>query len=456
MGEKKRSGVLDLWRLALPGAQGRGRFTEAHRSLRLLEAQGNLEEALKTCEEFLRANPEDAEFLYQAGRLLLKRKEYVRAVQYLERAAKADPGCLEAWNSLGYGFCEMGKHGDAEHAFRKALALDERSLNALTGLVEVSRRTGAFERGVEWLRRATQLYPRRLNLWANLGVMALHARDPETACEAFGRALQLSPGDKQCREGLKSAEMLKSETSRQTAAGASDHWMVSPGRHRAILGSRQGGLLDCSTRCVNCGEPVIVFIPPQPGTPSGSGKYGQMICRHQCHHCESPLVAMTTMDGVMALGTECVLGDDRVEIRNAVELQPEEGAHLIRGSGAGIRLHPEVLVVRRQPDGRARLVTPEESGLPILPREATRVCTRCEKEFSEHGRPTIENKAIGGALCRDCGRFYCEPCVARALLGASRGSAMDCECRGATAALDENGELTLHNFEELVVFREAR
>ena len=44
------------------------------------------------------------------------------------------------------------------------------------------------------------------------------------------------------------------------------------------------------------------------------------------------------------------------------------------------------------------------------------VCASCGKQYSENGRWNPENKAVGGALCRRCGNFYCEPCV-RLILG---------------------------------------
>lgn len=86
-----------------------------------------------------------------------------------------------------------------------------------------------------------------------------------------------------------------------------------------------------------------------------------------------------------------------------------------------------------------------------------RKCTSCGEQFLEFRlMPTkrpAPGRALGGALCRSCGRFYCEPCVAKALQSVSGPREMQCQCKKSKARLDDYGQLALDNFKELVVFR---
>jgi len=80
--------------------------------------------------------------------------------------------------------------------------------------------------------------------------------------------------------------------------------------------------------------------------------------------------------------------------------------------------------------------------------QAARTCGRCTKDFREDRGPT-DSRAIGGLLCRRCGRFYCEDCVTSAL---QEDAFMSCSCGEGTARIDEKGEFALQDFDERVVY----
>jgi tetratricopeptide (TPR) repeat protein len=73
------------------------------------------------------------------------------------------------------------------------------------------------------------------------------------------------------------------------------------------------------------------------------------------------------------------------------------------------------------------------------------VCKMCGGNFFTSGQWSMDNRALGGAGCRHCGNFYCQPCVLRT---EQESSVLTCACgRSSTTPQD------LGNFEELVVFR---
>jgi hypothetical protein len=80
------------------------------------------------------------------------------------------------------------------------------------------------------------------------------------------------------------------------------------------------------------------------------------------------------------------------------------------------------------------------------------VCAKCKKRYTEFGHWSAFNKVLGGALCRYCGKFYCEGCLSEILLGADERKQFFCACGKSKTWLGDDGQAAMDNFEELVVF----
>jgi len=79
--------------------------------------------------------------LYQSGTLALDRGDPVSAIADLERAAELEPEASEVQNHLGLAYQAAGRKGDAEIAFRRAVALDCRNAAAQENLRVVEANT---------------------------------------------------------------------------------------------------------------------------------------------------------------------------------------------------------------------------------------------------------------------------------------------------------------------------
>lgn len=75
------------------------------------------------------------------------------------------------------------------------------------------------------------------------------------------------------------------------------------------------------------------------------------------------------------------------------------------------------------------------------------LCDSCGHAFTNIG--ASNGTAIGGARCRHCGTFYCEPCVSHHMKS-SAVQTFTCACGNAT--LTQGGEF--NNFDEKVLFRQ--
>jgi len=119
-----------------------------------------------------------------------------------EAAAKASgPGSADAaWTRLGDAFMQKGRetadvsyYGRAEGAYRKALAANPKSVEALVGMAWVDGGRHEFERSVEFANKAIALDPGRTDAYGLLGDAAVEMGDYEKAFEQYQKMLDLRP-----------------------------------------------------------------------------------------------------------------------------------------------------------------------------------------------------------------------------------------------------------------------
>ena len=102
---------------------------------------------------------------------------------------------------------------------------------------------------------------------------------------------------------------------------------------------------------------------------------------------------------------------------------------------------------------RAGGVMYTRDGRVISGSNAQYTCSTCGRKYTESGQVTINNRALGGALCRSCSKFYCESCVSKALHAGTTSGSMICACGKSRAQFGEDGYVAMDNFKELVVYR---
>ena len=88
----------------------------------------------------------EAARLYQTGTLALDQGDADRAVADLEKAAQLLPEASEVQNHLGLAYQDVGRLGEAELAFRRAVALDCKNAAAAENLRIVEARSALHAR----------------------------------------------------------------------------------------------------------------------------------------------------------------------------------------------------------------------------------------------------------------------------------------------------------------------
>jgi Flp pilus assembly protein TadD len=81
------------------------------------------------------------------------------ALLEFERAARIAPGFAQAWNNVGLALRRLGRHQQAERAYRRALELQADLLSAYLNLAALYVADGALDSAMETLDVAHRLAP---------------------------------------------------------------------------------------------------------------------------------------------------------------------------------------------------------------------------------------------------------------------------------------------------------
>ncbi|MGB7971215.1 MAG: tetratricopeptide repeat protein, partial [Candidatus Deferrimicrobiaceae bacterium] len=122
--------------------------------------------------------------------------DWETSARLFQEAISSNPALIEGWNGLGISLGELGKYGEAEDAFRKALALDPEYPAALVNAGLLRMREGRIEEAAGMFERAVVIEPRWSAARVNLAIAQTRQgrdRDAETTLLAARRIFPDDP-----------------------------------------------------------------------------------------------------------------------------------------------------------------------------------------------------------------------------------------------------------------------
>ena len=151
-------------------------------------------------EEYLRGRDCLASFIYHT----IEREHLDSAIEHFRRAIEIDPNFALAYSALGScyvnrvlkGLGQAGDHEKAKNAFRKALTLDPRLLEARMHMVFIYLTGGQKQKAREAVDALRNEYPNDPGVQFVRGVVARLDSDYEKALRSFDRMVRLNPGEK--------------------------------------------------------------------------------------------------------------------------------------------------------------------------------------------------------------------------------------------------------------------
>ncbi len=111
----------------------------------------------------------------------------------------------EFYANLGAQQLASADTAGAAASFNKALALDPKSVAAISGMGEIALRQGLFGDAIAHLKKAARLAPKSSHVFTLLGEAYLNSGQNAVAADNFKKALQLDPDNTRARDGYNDA-----------------------------------------------------------------------------------------------------------------------------------------------------------------------------------------------------------------------------------------------------------
>jgi serine/threonine protein kinase/tetratricopeptide (TPR) repeat protein len=151
-------------------------------------------------EEYLRGRDCLAKFIYHT----IEREHLDSAIEHFRRAIEIDPNFALAYSALGScyvnrvlkGLGQAGDHEKAKNAFRKALTLDPRLLEARMHMVFIYLTGGQKQKARAAVDSLRDEYPNDPGVHFVRGVVARLDAEYEKALRSFDRMVRLNPGER--------------------------------------------------------------------------------------------------------------------------------------------------------------------------------------------------------------------------------------------------------------------
>ncbi|HEX6650102.1 MAG TPA: protein kinase [Pyrinomonadaceae bacterium] len=151
-------------------------------------------------EEYLRGRDCLATFIYHT----IARENIDSAIEHFRRAIEIDPNFALAYSALGScyvnrvlkGLGQAGDHEKAKNAFRKALTLDPRLLEARMHMVFIYLTGGQKQKARTEVDLLRDEYPNDPGVQFVRGIVARLDSDYEKALRSFDRMVRLNPGER--------------------------------------------------------------------------------------------------------------------------------------------------------------------------------------------------------------------------------------------------------------------
>ena len=113
---------------------------------------------------------------------------------------RKEPGKAHNWNNLGSALMQKARenadssyYAHAERAYRQALVLNPKSVDALTGLAWIDSGRHEFEKSIDWAHQALALDPKSNDAYGLIGDAQVEIGDYDAAFTAYQQMLDIRP-----------------------------------------------------------------------------------------------------------------------------------------------------------------------------------------------------------------------------------------------------------------------
>ena len=176
-------------------AQERWQKSSAGIKLSLAQQQydeGKYEDATKTIQECIKADPELAEGRFLFGKLLLEDGRCEDAAKQLQLAVKFNGDLDEGWYCLGAATEEQKNYQQALYYYEKALALKPNNAEYILSVAEIHAVQGKLIPAIQLLEQKMMVLPKDVSLKVAAADLLCGAREYERAVKLYKESILMS------------------------------------------------------------------------------------------------------------------------------------------------------------------------------------------------------------------------------------------------------------------------
>jgi tetratricopeptide (TPR) repeat protein len=153
-------------------------------ALRMYDAAGNPEAALRPARKMVELDPKEKQSLYNLGLMLFKMERYDEAVDVFKQCLALDPDYAYAWFQIGLAYFNQKNYRAAVEPYRKYAELSPddqfgwQSLGiTLMNIAVANKDPKQFEAALEPMQKAVELNPENGGALYNLGIIYVNLKD---------------------------------------------------------------------------------------------------------------------------------------------------------------------------------------------------------------------------------------------------------------------------------------
>ncbi|KAI9130537.1 tetratricopeptide repeat protein [Acaryochloris sp. CCMEE 5410] len=152
----------------------------------------DLQRAIANSEQAVQANPDQPQYWYQRGQLLLEDHQYEAAEAAFHQAIQLKPDA-DTWHSRGIALLFMQQYEHAIAAFDETLHLQSDQSLAWVHRGRAQRGLQRYEDEIADYEQALALDPEDANIWCDHGLAHYHLGQYKAAVDSFDRAAYIDP-----------------------------------------------------------------------------------------------------------------------------------------------------------------------------------------------------------------------------------------------------------------------
>jgi predicted O-linked N-acetylglucosamine transferase (SPINDLY family) len=161
----------------------------------ILQTQDKITSAIRAYQQALEIHPNFAEVYVNLGTMYLRLGEVETGIEYYQKALKIEPNLAAVYWNLGKVYKRQGKQNEAFENWKKALEIQPDLVDAKFSfeLGNALARKGQWQDAIKSYQRTVKLNPNWAEGYANIGCVLAQQGQHQNAISYFKQAIQIKP-----------------------------------------------------------------------------------------------------------------------------------------------------------------------------------------------------------------------------------------------------------------------